>query len=205
MKKVFFVVFILIGCLQSYSQNPLGRLRNLGSGMSGSSGATDTLGRRNANEDSITINFRYLDTTRNYKLDSSVLEFSNKYPIPANYYYLGNTGSPAQSYLFSPRMKAGWDAGFHSLDLYIYTVDKARLFNVTRPYSELNYLIASRSEQFIEIFHTQNFKPNWNASISYRLINTPGFFNNQHSSHSNYLFTNWWKSKNNSRCRNTVR
>ena len=197
MKYLLVLVFLVMGFYAVQAQNPLGRLRNLGSGIGNSSASSDTLGRRNANEDSITITFRYLDSARIFKLDSSVLDFTSKYPIPATHYSLGNTGSPAQSYLFSPRMKIGWDAGFHSLDIYKYTVDKAKLFNVTRPYSELNYLIAARSEQYIEILHTQNIKPNWNASISYRLINTPGFFNNQHSSHSNYLFTNWVKSKNN--------
>ena len=74
-------------------------------------------------------------------------------------------------------------------------MEKIRFLNTTAPYSELNYLIGARSEQIIEVFHTQNIKPNWNASLNYRLIGSPGFFKNQKTSHNNYLFTSWYQGK----------
>lgn len=172
-----------------------GRLKQFGRKFSGGS-STDSLQRRDKNEDSITIRFRYLDSTRNFLLDSSINDYSQRFPLPASYVWLGNNGTAAHSLLFEPAMQAGWDPGFHGLDIYRWSIDKARFFNTTRPYSELNYQIASRSEQIIEIVHTQNIKPNWNFLFQYRLINSPGFFKNQKSNHNNYLFTSWYQSVN---------
>lgn len=157
---------------------------------------TDSLRRRDRNEDSITIRFRYLDSTRNFKLDSSIADFSLRFPIPATNIFLGNTGSASRSILFSPIMTPGWDPGFHAYDIYKWTLDRARFLNTTRPYSELNYQLASRSEQIIELMHTQNIKPHWNFLFQYRLINSPGFFKNQKTNHNNYLLTSWYQSPN---------
>jgi len=162
----------------------------------GGAGTTDSLKRRDNNEDSITIRFRYVDSTRNFKLDSSIADFSLRFPIPATNIYLGNIGTASRSLLFSPHLRPGWDPGFHAFDIYRWTIEKARFFNTTRPYSELNYQLASRSEQIIELLHTQNIKPNWNFLFQYRLINAPGFFKNQKTNHNNYLLTSWYQSVN---------
>jgi hypothetical protein len=156
----------------------------------------DSLKRRDKNEDSITVRFRYLDSTGNYMLDSSINDFTKRFPIPATNVYLGNTGTASRSILFSPLMNPGWDPGFHAFDVYKWSIDRVRFFNTTRPYSELNYVIASRYEQTIELLHTQNIKPNWNFLAQYRLINAPGFYKNQKTNHNNYLFTTWYQTVN---------
>lgn len=194
------LAILLFNALPSFSQRDLlrqggSRIRQLGSSVSGSSG-TDSLKRRDKNEDSITIRFRYLDSTRNYTMDSTINDFSTRFPMPGTYINLGNTGTAARSLLFSPSFEPGFDPGFHSFDLYRWTVDRARFFNTTRPYSELNYTLSSRAEQQIELVHTQNIKPNWNFLFQYRLINASGFFRNQKSNHNNYLFTSWYQSVN---------
>ncbi len=167
------------------------RFRNVGSG-----GGSGSIERRNKFEDSITISYRYLDTTRSFKLDSSINDFYLRYPLPVNHYNLGNTGSATQSYLFSPIMEAGFDQGLHAFDAYKFTTDKARFFRSTRQYSEINYVLSSRSEQFIDLMHTQNIKPNWNAHLEYKFISAPGFLNGQKNSHSSYLVTSWYQSIN---------
>src|SRR6185369_16746373 len=81
-------------------------------------------------------------------------------------------------------------------DIYKYKLEKVRFMNTTRPYSELNYMLASRAEQLIELVHTQNIKPNWNFLGQYRLVNAPGFFKNQKTNHNNYLLTSWYQTIN---------
>lgn len=159
-------------------------------------GGGDSLQYRSKHEDSITISFRYLDSTRSYKLDSSIADFTRRFPIPASHIYLGNTGNAAKSLLFTPNFEAAFDPGFHAFDVYKWKLEQVRFFNTTRPYSELNYLLGSRVEQIIEILHTQNIRPNWNFSFGYRLINAPGFFKNQKTNHNNYLVTSRFQSKN---------
>ena len=84
----------------------------------------------------------------------------------------------------------------HAFDVYRWGLESIRFFNTTRPYTELAYLLGGKSEQIIEITHTQNIRPNWNVLFQYRLINSPGFFKNQRTNHNDYLFSSWYQSVN---------
>ena len=169
--------------------------RSLGS-QSGGAGGADSLKRRDKFEDSLTVIFKYLDSAAYGKLDSSIKDFRLRFPVPASNIYLGNLGNASRSLLFSPKLNAGWDAGFHSFDIYRWKKETTRFIHTTRPYSEINYFLGARTEQMIELLHTQNIKPNWNFSFNYRLINSPGFFKNQISNHNNYIVTSWYQSLN---------
>ena len=194
--SLFLLLFISQALLAQEPAMQLGnRLKNLGSSFSGGSG-NDSLKHRDNSEDSITISFRYMDSTRQYKLDSSVSDFTRRFPLPGTSINLGNTGLATRSLLFSPELNAGFDPGFHAFDVYKWKLSEVRFFNTTRPYSELNYMLGSRVEQMISLIHTQNIKPNWNFLFQYRLINSPGSFQNQNSNHNNYLLSSKYQSKN---------
>lgn len=206
MKKIYItlLLFILLAGIQGQLfaqnrgrgiQNAAGRLKPGGS-FGGAGGKGDTLQHRTGLEDSITIRFRYIDSSRMQSLDSSVKDFTRRFPVPWNYVSLGNVGNATENRIFSPIMQAGWDHGFHAYDIYNFTLAETRFYNTTRPYSEIGYMIGSVAEQMIHLLHTQNIKPNWNASFQYRLINSPGTFQNQNTNHSNYRFTSWYQSKN---------
>jgi hypothetical protein len=160
-------------------------------GGGGGKGA-DTLAHRK--EDTITIAFRFLDSTRLRKMDSSILDFSRRVPAPNTWINLGNMGTPARNLVFTPRMLSGWDPGWHAYDLYTFTVDGTQFYHTTKPYTEMGYILASKGEQFIDIFHTRNIKPNWNFAFEYRLINAPGAFQNQNTDHNNYRLSSWYQS-----------
>ncbi|HLG41058.1 MAG TPA: hypothetical protein VI461_15360, partial [Chitinophagaceae bacterium] len=61
----------------------MGRLKQFGNIRTGGGAGADSIKRRDKNEDSITIRFRYLDSARNYLLDSSIVDFTRRFPIPA--------------------------------------------------------------------------------------------------------------------------
>jgi Putative porin len=196
--KYFYILFIILlvtAVKSNAQQNILNRIPR-GGGGGGGGGSKDSLHHRTGLEDSITINFRYLDSSRYQKFDSSINDFSKKFLIPPSYLYLGNTGSAAKSLLFSPLLKAGWDAGFHSYDVYRLTPEETKFFSTTRPYTELGYLIGSQSEQLVHVLHTQNINPNWNVAFQYRLIISPGFFKNQNTSQNNYRLSSYYQSPN---------
>ncbi len=174
----------------------LGKLKGrMGSiGRPSSSGSDSTMGFEHRNElaDSITISYRFLDSLKINRLDSSLYNFNRFYSVPANYITLGNNGSASYPVLFTPLLKAGWDAGFHAFDAYRFTLEGTRFFKTTRPFTQLTYLLASGKEQLINILHTQNIRPNWNFGFEYRLITAPGFFKTQNTNHNNYrLFSNY--------------
>ena len=176
------------------AQDPFGRFRNFGGGGGRGGGGADTLAHRKA--DTITLNYRYMDSSRFLRLDSSVYDFSKKVPLPPLWINLGNNGTPARNLVFSPRMNSGWDHGLHAYDLYVFKPEETKLYNTTRPYTELGYLLGGKSEQFISITHTQNVRPNWNIGFEYRLINSVGAFANSNTNHSNIRLHSWYQSKN---------
>lgn len=156
----------------------------------------DSLKHRDNTEDSITIYFRYFDSTRIRHLDSSINDFTKRYPLPADYVTLGNFGSAAHSLLFNPDLKPGFDPGFHAFDIYRLKIEDTRFFQTTRPFTELGYLLGSQAEQMISVIHTQNIKPNFNMALQYRLINSPGEFQNQNTSHNSYRINGNYQSRN---------
>ncbi|HEV2481378.1 MAG TPA: putative porin [Puia sp.] len=186
-----FLLVALLSGTGALAQNPLGRFGNMGGGGGGGKG--DSLQHRK--EDTITINFRYLDSSRYEKLDSSIYDLGNKIPRPNSWINLGNFGTAAKSLVFNPRMLSGWDPGWHSYDLYLFTTEETRFFHTTKPYTEMGYMLASRAEQYIDIFHTQNIRPNWNFAFEYRLVNAPGSFQNQNSNHNDYRLNSWYQSR----------
>lgn len=196
-RKIIVLLLILFtaGSSVSYGQGGLlDRIPRPRGG--GGGGGGDSLQHRTGLEDSITINFRYLDTSSMRKFDSSITDFTKRFPVPWHHYHLGNIGNATRSMLFPRLMESGWDHGFHAYDVYNFRDDETHFYNTTRPFSEINYLLGSRMEQIIQLVHTQNILPNWNASFQYRLINSPGFFQNQNTNHNNYRFGSWYQSKN---------
>jgi len=198
-KKIGVLILLLFSIQFSYAQlpnlksgNPLGGFRNMG-GNSGS----DTIGfeHRDDLKDSITIFYHYLNSLTKEFLDSSIHDFGKYYTVPDDYVTLGNNGNAAYPVLFTPLLKAGWDAGFHAFDLYKYTIENTRFFKTTRPYTSLSYFLASGKEQVVKVLQTQNIKPNWNVGIEYRLISSPGFFQTQNTNHNNYRFFTSYQGK----------
>ncbi|MEO7121273.1 MAG: putative porin [Ginsengibacter sp.] len=146
--------------------------------------------------DSITISYRFLDSLKNDNISAPLGDFDNYYSVPGDYVTLGNNGTAAFPVLFTPILKAGWDAGFHAFDIYKYTLENTRFFKTTRPFTQLTYLLGSGKEQVIKVLQTQNIKPNWNAGFEYRLISSPGFFQSQNSNHNSYrIFSNYQGKK----------
>ena len=202
----FLVLMLFFFCESSLAQRPFKKLEGATDRMRNATRSTSpqtqpgdtTIGfkRRNDLADSITISYRYLDSLRSMRIDSSLNDFNKYYSVPAHYVTLGNNGSAAFPVLFTPILNAGWDAGFHAYDVYRFTIENTKFYKTTRPFSQLTYLLASGKEQFINILHTQNIKPNWNFGFEYRLISAPGFFQTQNAGHNNYrLFSNYQGKK----------
>ncbi len=180
--------------------NVLRRIPTTGSRPTNANGQSqnkDSLGFQHRDDlaDSITISFRYLDSLKSEHLDSSINDFDKIYTVPADYVTLGNNGAAAFPVLFSPTVKAGWNAGFHAYDVYKYTIENTRFYKTTRPFTQLTYLLASGKEQVIKVLQTQNIKPNWNAGIEYKLISSPGFFQSQNTNHNSYRFFSNYQGK----------
>jgi hypothetical protein len=152
--------------------------------------------RRDYSDDSLQVQIYTLSTVKPETFDTSIRDYTTRFPIPPTHVYLGNDGSATRSLLFSTPARIGWDPGFHSHDVYKWKLENTRFYNTPRPYTELGYMIASQQEQMIDILHTQNVKPYWNVSFQYRMLSAPGIFRNQKNNHNNYQLTSWYQSPN---------
>jgi len=202
MKQIIsFLLLIGICCVGKAQQGILGRIPKSGSGTNktdtSKSGKDKALGfeHRDDKKDSINITYRYLDSIRNNRLDSSINDFDKYFSIPSYYQYLGNNGAAAYPLIYAPNLKPGWDAGFHAFDVYRYKLEDTRFYKTTKPLTQLGYQLASGKEQMIRVLHTQNPKPNWNFGFDYRLISAPGFFVTQNANHKSYRVFSTYQSK----------
>ncbi|UYQ91645.1 putative porin [Chitinophaga horti] len=171
-----------------------GRFSGMGSG--GGTMQRDT-SRHEHEPDTLTIRYRYLGEPTDFMLDSSLNDWYRSFlRVPNSYVTLGNSGSAARNLIFTPRMTAGFDAGFHAYDIYRFTHDDARFFYTNRPYTELGYLIGNMQEQLINAQHTQNRTERFNFNFEFRKVSAPGFFKNQNTDHNGVRLTARFNSKN---------
>jgi hypothetical protein len=204
-------LFILLMTLQTglKAQNT-NRSSNYQQGQQGNNGLTydsqgrlvrkrqgnDSLQQRDNTTDSITIFYHYYDSSRLHALDSSINDFTTRFPLPWYMYSLGNYGTATNSFFFNPVMKPGFDAGFHQYDIYRFTPENTKFYQTTRPFTELSYLLGDKAEQLISVEHTQNRKSNFNFSFQYRFSNSPGALKTQNASQRNFRLTSHYQSLN---------
>src|SRR5688572_6548619 len=97
--KILLLLIGMFAFVDSLLAQPGGALRRLPGGSGGYRGSggsnktKDSLEKRNALQDSITITFRYLDSSRMQKFDSSITDFTQRFPVPWYHYHLGNVGN----------------------------------------------------------------------------------------------------------------
>ncbi len=195
--RQFSILFLLLVCTGTAlrAQFNTGRLPMRGGGGGNTSMQRDTT-KHDHEPDTLTLRFRYLDEPTDFRIDSSIADFSQNYlGYPASYMTLGNNGNASRNLIFTPIMTPGFDAGFHAYDIYGFNHQKARFYNTNRPYSELGYLIGAKQEQIINVQHTQNRGEKFNFSFQYKKVNSPGFFQNASSNHDTYNVTASYNSQ----------
>jgi hypothetical protein len=202
MYKIFFSLLLLFACQFLFAQNPLQNITNRARsiGQQGGSGTkSDSLGlgftHRDDLKDSISISYKYLDSIRNIQMDTNINDFYKFFDLPSTQQYLGNNGTAGYSLIFTPFNKAGWDAGFHGYDAYLYTLENSRFFKTTKPYTRIGYQLATFKEQTINILHTQNPKPNINFGLDFRLIGAPGYLTSQNANNKSYRIFGSYQGK----------
>lgn len=186
MKIIFFLllVFGLHSLVFAQDLEIIRRAGAIGKSVGAGSQRQDTIAFEHRKDDTLFLSYRYLDSTRRSTLDSSINDFDHYYSVPSYWQNLGNNGAAATALIYNSFAKPGWDAGFHSFDLYRFTTEGTKLYKTNRPFSMLAYQLASGKEQMIQVVHTQNPRPNVNFGFDYRLINAPGLFLNQNNNHN---------------------
>ncbi len=176
------------------------------SGRMGQTGDRDTSLNKTSDADSIYYYARHIRYT-NFKLlkegtqtrgiDTTVKNFQNFSPLyqPENPTIgLGSAGIAYREMLFNPSRTIGFDAGFHSLDIYKLIQDSIKFYRAKSPYTELYYVNGRIHEQMFKVTHSQNVKPNLNIGAHYNRLTGDGFYVNQKADHLNAALFAWYES-----------
>ncbi|WP_251623868.1 putative porin [Odoribacter lunatus] len=113
--------------------------------------------------------------------------------------YLANFPAPYESDIFIKRPP---QEDFHILNnvrAYLFKPVDAVNFNTTTPFTQLNYYSGGgkgKNESFLDVWHTQNITPFWNAGFRYNLISGDGRYMNQKSKAYNFsIFSSYEKER----------
>ncbi|RYE14776.1 MAG: hypothetical protein EOP51_27640, partial [Sphingobacteriales bacterium] len=109
---------------------------------------------------------------------------------------LGNFGTAVRNQLFTPNLPTGMSLGYHIYDMYRLSLDSLRFYNTTRPYSAFSFMLGSKTEQNVEILHTQNITPNWNLAARMRYFTSAGFYKLQKANSMSGDFSSNYQSPN---------
>jgi len=94
---------------------------------------------------------------------------------------LGNLGTANQPMIFRPYKYAGFDAGYHSFDAYLFDRWNTKYYLTARPLSSATYCLGMGGEQYLKVMHTQRIIKGLQLGFDYSHINSKGFYANQHS------------------------
>ena len=101
---------------------------------------------------------------------------------------LGNLFTANQPMIFRPSKYAGFDAGYHSYDAYMFDRWNTKFYLTARPVTEVNYFLGSGSEQHLKVMHTQRVVKNLQLGLEYNHTNSAGFYANQRAFSHHFRF-----------------
>lgn len=142
------------------------------------------------------LTFRKANSNAVYIPDTSLHTFHRRPFIQPWHGNLGNHGSAAFNWFFTPEYRVGPTLGYHVFDVYRYHPDSLYYYNTNRPYSNFIFQLGGKLEQTAQIMHTQNIRPHWNVALQYRKLTSPGAYVMQRTNHDNaWITTNFQSPK----------
>lgn len=109
--------------------------------------------------------------------------------------YLGNFGAPHYALMYEPRLRRGFDMGYHHYDGYLTTQKDVPFYNVEKPHTDALFSAATQEDAFINVQFSSNTLKRSNSYISYKRISHIGSFTHQQVRHTNYVTSTYWRSK----------
>lgn len=138
--------------------------------------------------DSTVVQYAYLQEWLwkpvTYSFDG-IEEFNPALQQTTDWVYLGNVGSPAAPFVWQPRLRRGFDAGFHSFDIYKRSREQIRFFRGYKPYTQVSYAAGAQVDGVVTAVHAQPISSRLTLGIDYKLITHKGFYTHDNVRHLN--------------------
>lgn len=118
---------------------------------------------------------------KRYVIDSSIFNIEEYNEVQRNgieYAHAGNTGSAAYPLVYMLKKNAGLNLGYNQYDVYRYTKDSARYYQVIRPYTELSIIIGLLNEQLFQGRFANQHKGLIYYGVDFRRISSRGIYTN---------------------------
>ncbi len=134
-----------------------------------------------------------------YVIDSSIFGIQYYNEAQRNgveYANAGNTGTAAHPLVFSANRSAGFNLGYNQFDLYRYTKDSVKYYQVIRPYTELSILIGLNQEQMFQGKFANQHKGIIYYGVDFRRISSTGTYLNQKALDNSFNLYGIFNSKN---------
>jgi len=206
MQKLFVAVlfFSLFGVFNAFNAVA----QDLKTSIAGNKELDSLRKKEQMGKDSVVFTSKYIryttrkltkDSIQTIPLDTTLTGIQNFSPIaqPRNPTVgTGLVGLAATPLLFEPVKTIGFDAGFHSLDMYKFTHDDVKFYRARSPFTSLSYISAGDNVQLLKIIHSQNIKPNWNFGANFNRIGANGFYKRQRGDVLNGTLFTWYQTKN---------
>ncbi|SOD15494.1 putative porin [Pedobacter xixiisoli] len=203
MQKIFVAVlfFSLFGIINAFGQD-------LKTSIAGNKELDSLRKKEQMGKDSVVFTSKYIryttrkltkDSIQTIPLDTTLTGIQNFSPIAQPRYPTvgtGLVGLAVTPLLFDPVKTIGFDAGFHSLDMYRFTHDDTKFYRARTPFTSLSYISAGDNVQLLKIIHSQNIKPNWNFGANFNRIGANGFYKRQRGDVLNGTLFTWYQTRN---------
>ncbi|HWB61933.1 MAG TPA: putative porin [Chitinophagales bacterium] len=136
---------------------------------------------------------------QHYVIDSSIIRLQNYNVIERDgreYINLGNTGTAAFPVVYDVDRSIGFDAGYNQFDLYKYTIDSVRYYQVIRPYTEISMMLGLNYEQQFKAKFANQYKNMVYYGVDFTRIFSSGVYQNQRANDNGFSLYAIYNSKN---------
>lgn len=126
--------------------------------------------------------FTSAEPEKHLAIDSSIFHIEDYNVVQRNgieYTHAGNVGSAAYPLVFSANRSTGFNLGYNQYDIYRYSKDSVKYYQVIRPYTELSIVIALKNEQMFQARFANQHKGIIYYGVDFRRISSKGIYNNQ--------------------------
>jgi hypothetical protein len=109
----------------------------------------------------------------------------------------GNTGRATQSLLFSFNPNPGFSYGMNAFNAFRFNLNSVPYLQSLVPYSRVSYVQGANKEQRFSILHHQKIYKNFNGTLDFRTMKSPGAFTRQKSNNTNFFINLNYHTNNN--------
>ncbi len=136
---------------------------------------------------------------KHYVIDSSIFNLEEYNVIQRegpDYTNAGNFGSAAFPLVYEVNRRLNFNVGYNQFDLYRYSKDSAKYYQVIRPYTELSMIIGLKNEQMFQGKFANQHKGLISYGVDFRRIFSKGAYTNQRTNDNGFNLYGIFNSRN---------